>query len=127
MPCRLYTKKHFEQANPYVYTPEQIRDVLSKINTIVDQIELKILFDEEAMKKTIKLLKIKDQKGLLTYTHDQSTGIEHMVPKNDIRINEKDILGFALLLVAQNKLKNIISSNPIAVIAYLNTTNHKDF
>lgn len=50
-----------------------------------------------------------------------------MVPKNDIRINEKDILGFALLLVAQNKLKNIISSNPIAVIAYLNTTNHKDF
>ena len=120
-------KKHFEQANPYVYTPEQIRDALSKINTIVDQIELKILFDEEAMKKTIKLLKIKDQKGLLTYTQDQSTEIEHMVPKNDIRINEKDILGFALLLVAQNKLKNIISNNPIAVIAYLNTTNHKDF
>ena len=120
-------KKHFEQANPYVYTPEQIRDALSKINTIVDQIELKILFDEEAMKKAIKLLKIKDQKGLLIYTHDQSTEIEHMVPKNDIRINKEDILGFALLIVAQNKLKNIISSNPIAVIAYLNTTNHKDF
>ena len=120
-------KKHFEQDNPYVYTPDQIRDALSKINTLVDQIELKILFDEERMEKTIKLLKLKDQKGLLIYTQDQSTEIEHMVPKNDIRINEKDILGFALLLVAQNKLKNIISNNPIAVIAYLNTTNHKDF
>ena len=50
-------KKHFEQANPYVYTTEQIRDALSKVNTLVNQIELKILFDEEAMKKNNKAFK----------------------------------------------------------------------
>ena len=120
-------QRNYEQDNPYVYTPEQIRDVLSKINVLVDKIELKILFDEEEREKTLKLFKLKEQKGLLTYTSDQSKEIEHMVPKSTIRTSQEDIFGVALILVTENKLRNIITSNPVAVMAYLKTTNQRDF
>jgi len=120
-------QRNYEQDNPYVYTPEQIRDVLSKINVLADKIELKILFDEEEREKTLKLFKLKEQKGLLTYTSDQSKEIEHMVPKSTIRTSQEDIFGVALILVTENKLRNIITSNPVAVMAYLKTTNQRDF
>lgn len=120
-------QRNYEQDNPYVYTPEQIRDVLSKINVLVDKIELKILFDEEEREKTLKLFKLKEQKGLLAYTSDQSKEIEHMVPKSTIRTSQEDIFGVALILVTENKLRNIITSNPVAVMAYLKTTNQRDF
>ena len=120
-------QRNYEQDNPYVYTPEQIRDVLSKINVLADKIELKILFDEEEREKTLKLFKLKEQKGLLTYTSDQSKEIEHMVPKSTIRASQEDIFGVALILVTENKLRNIITSNPVAVMAYLKTTNQRDF
>lgn len=120
-------QRNYEQDNPYVYTPEQIRDVLSKINVLADKIELKILFDEEEREKTLKLFKLKEQKGLLAYTSDQSKEIEHMVPKSTIRISQEDIFGVALILVTENKLRNIITSNPVAVMAYLKTTNQRDF
>ena len=120
-------QRNYEQDNPYVYTPEQIRDVLSKINVLADKIELKILFDEEEKEKTLKLFKLKEQKGLLTYTSDQSKEIEHMVPKSTIRTSQEDIFGVALILVTENKLRNIITSNPVAVMAYLKTTNQRDF
>lgn len=120
-------QRNYEQDNPYVYTPEQIRDVLSKINVLADKIELKILFDEEEREKTLKLFKLKEQKGLLAYTSDQSKEIEHMVPKSTIRTSQEDIFGVALILVTENKLRNIITSNPVAVMAYLKTTNQRDF
>ena len=120
-------KKNYEQDNPYVYTPEQIRDVLSKVNALSNQIELKILFDEEEMAKTLKLFKCKDQRGLLEYTSEQAKEIEYMVPENSIRRSKEDVLDLALLLITKNKLRNMIISNPIATIAYLKTTNHKDF
>ena len=120
-------QRNYEQDNPYVYTPEQIRDVLSKINVLADKIELKILFDEEEREKTLKLFKLKEQKGLLTYTSDQSKEIEHMIPKSTIRTSQEDIFGVALILVTENKLRNIITSNPVAVMAYLKTTNQRDF
>ena len=120
-------QRNYEQDNPYVYTPEKIRDVLSKINVLADKIELKILFDEEEREKTLKLFKLKEQKGLLTYTSDQSKEIEHMVPKSTIRTSQEDIFGVALILVTENKLRNIITSNPVAVMAYLKTTNQRDF
>lgn len=120
-------QRNYEQDNPYVYTPEQIRDVLSKINVLADKIELKILFDEEEREKTLKLFKLKEQKGLLAYTSDQSKEIEHMVPKSTIRASQEDIFGVALILVTENKLRNIITSNPVAVMAYLKTTNQRDF
>ena len=120
-------QRNYEQDNPYVYTPEQIRDALSKINVLADKIELKILFDEEEREKTLKLFKLKEQKGLLTYTSDQSKEIEHMVPKSTIRTSQEDIFGVALILVTENKLRNIITSNPVAVMAYLKTTNQRDF
>lgn len=120
-------QRNYEQDNPYVYTPEQIRDVLSKINVLADKIELKILFDEEEREKTLKLFKLKEQKGLLTYTSDQSKEIEHMVPKSTIRTSQEDIFGVALILVTEDKLRNIITSNPVAVMAYLKTTNQRDF
>lgn len=120
-------QRNYEQDNPYVYTPEQIRDVLSKINVLADKIELKILFDEEEREKTLKLFKLKEQKGLLAYTSDQSKEIEHMVPKSTMRTSQEDIFGVALILVAENKLTNIITSNPVAVMAYLKTTNQRDF
>ena len=120
-------QRNYEQDNPYVYTPEKIRDVLSKINVLADKIELKILFDEEEREKTLKLFKLKEQKGLLAYTSDQSKEIEHMVPKSTIRTSQEDIFGVALILVTENKLRNIITSNPVAVMAYLKTTNQRDF
>ena len=120
-------QRNYEQDNPYVYTPEQIRDVLSKINVLADKIELKILFDEEEREKTLKLFKLKEQKGLLAYTSDQSKEIEHMVPKSTMRTSQEDIFGVALILVTENKLRNIITSNPVAVMAYLKTTNQRDF
>lgn len=120
-------QRNYEQDNPYVYTPEQTRDVLSKINVLAGKIELKILFDEEEREKTLKLFKLKEQKGLLAYTSDQSKEIEHMVPKSTIRTSQEDIFGVALILVTENKLRNIITSNPVAVMAYLKTTNQRDF
>ena len=120
-------QRNYEQDNPYVYTPEQIRDVLSKINVLVDKIELKILFDEEEMAKTLKLFKFKDQRGLLEYTSEQAKEIEHMVPKSAIRTSQEDLFGVALILITENKLRNIITSNPFAVMAYLKTTNQRDF
>ena len=120
-------QRNYKQDNPYVYTPEQIRDVLSKINVLVDKIELKILFDEEEMAKTLKLFKFKDQRGLLEYTSEQAKEIEHMVPKSAIRTSQEDLFGVALILITENKLRNIITSNPFAVMAYLKTTNQRDF
>jgi len=91
---------------PYLYKGKAYkRNDTSTVE--VDKIELKILFDEEEMAKTLKLFKFKDQRGLLEYTSEQAKEIEHMVPKSAIRTSQEDLFGVALILITENKLRNM--------------------